>query len=78
MPAPAPGPPGRLTPAELLKLRARGLGFLAPHCQVKELDGGEVPAAAPNSPGRPVYGRTIRGVAATCFHSADDAATRFH
>ena len=37
-PAVAPGPVGRLTPAEVLALRARGLGFLAPHAQIRELD----------------------------------------
>ena len=37
-PAVAPGPVGRLTPSEVLALRARGLGFLAPHAQIRELD----------------------------------------
>ena len=37
-PAQAPGPVGRLTPSEVLALRARGLGFLAPHAQIRELD----------------------------------------
>lgn len=37
-PVPAPGPPGRLTPSEVLALRARGLGFLAPHACIREYD----------------------------------------
>ena len=37
-PAVAPGPVGRLTPAEVLALQRRGLGFLSPHAQIRELD----------------------------------------
>ncbi|KAJ1458644.1 hypothetical protein M885DRAFT_513172 [Pelagophyceae sp. CCMP2097] len=60
--APAPGAPGDLSTSEVLALRARGLGFLAPHAFVREFAAGDV-LCEEGAPAAVVY-LTLRGCVA--------------